>query len=243
VTEPVTTTVSAGPGVSADSPPGSLRQLVETARRELVLERRAGEVWGIVIPFGALALILLPLALGPDVPLLARVGPAVFWVVALLFGMLIALRQSSADPAELRDLQRLLEVDPAARLVGKALAGAVWLLGLLLVLGAATVVLYAPAIPVRWWMVPVVLMLVALGVALAATLAGEVAAGLRSRSTLAPLLAAPLGIPVLVAAAETTDRLQVGGSILTPTLLLVLVDLILAIVIVLAAGPLEDATS
>ncbi len=169
-------------------------------------------------------------------------GPAVYWVVALLFGMMIALRQSSADSAELRDLQRLLAVDPAARLVGKALAGAVWLLGLLLVLGAATVVLYAPAVPVRWWMMPIVLMLVALGVAMAATLAGEVAAGLRSRSTLAPLLAAPLGVPVLVAAAETTDRLQVGGSILTPTLLLVLVDLILAIVIVLAAGPLEDAT-
>ena len=226
-----------------DPPAGSLRQLIETTRRELVLERRAGEVAGIVIPFGALALILLPLALGPDIPLLARVGPAVFWVVALLFGMLIALRQSSADPAELRDLQRLLGVDPAARLVGKALAGAVWLLGLLVVLGTATVVFYAPAVPARWWMLPVVLMLAALGVALAATLAGEMASGLRARSTLAPLLAAPLAVPVLVAAAEATERLQVGGSILTPTLLLVLVDLILAIVIVLAAGPLEDATS
>jgi heme exporter protein B len=243
VTEPVTESVSVDLGVLPGDTPGPLQQLMATTRRELVLEGRAGEVAGIVIPFGALALILLPLALGPDIPLLARVGPAVFWVVALLFGMLIALRQSSADPTELRDLQRLLGVDPAARLAGKALAGAVWLLGLLVVLGSATVVLYAPAVPGRWWMLPVVLALAALGVALAATLAGEMASGLRARSTLAPLLAAPLAVPVLVAAAEVTERLQAGGSTLTPTLLLVMVVLILAIVIVLAAGPLEDATS
>ncbi len=243
MTEPMTGTAPIRSDVVAGQPPGPLRQLIETARRELVLEGRAGEVVSIVIPFGALALILFPLALGPDIPLLARVGPAVFWVVALLFGMLIALRQSSVDPAELRDLQRLLGVDPAARLAGKALAGAVWLLGLMVVLGAATVVLYAPAVPARWWMLPIVLVLAALGVATGATLAGEIASGLRARSTLAPLLAAPLVVPVLVAAAEATDRLQAGGSILTPTLLLVLVDLILAIVIVLAAGPLEDATS
>jgi heme exporter protein B len=243
VTEPKTQSVSIDLGLLPGDPPGPLHQLMATTRREMVLEGRSGEVAGIVIPFGALALILLPLALGPDIPLLARVGPAIFWVVALLFGMLIALRQSSADPAELRDMQRLLGVDPAARLAGKALAGAVWLLGLLVVLGTATVVLYSPPVPARWWMLPVVLVLAALGVALAATLAGEMASGLRARSTLAPLLAAPLAVPVLVAAAEATDRLQVGGSTLTPTLLLVLVVLILAIVIVLAAGPLEDATS
>ena len=53
------------------------RQVAEFCRRDLLTERRAGEVVSIVTPFGAVALMSFPLAFGIDSALLSRVGPAV----------------------------------------------------------------------------------------------------------------------------------------------------------------------
>ena len=83
-------------------------QVFEFARRDLVAERRAGEVVAIVIPFGAVALMTFPLALGIDSAVISRVGPAMFWVVSLLFAMQIALRHSAADRPEHRAMLSLL---------------------------------------------------------------------------------------------------------------------------------------
>ena len=38
-----------------------------------------------VIPFGMVALLVVPMAIGIDTPLLDRIGPGLFWVVLLLF--------------------------------------------------------------------------------------------------------------------------------------------------------------
>ncbi|MGH8911301.1 MAG: heme exporter protein CcmB, partial [Acidimicrobiia bacterium] len=95
-------------------------QVGEFARRDIVAERRVGEVLAIVIPFGGVALMTLPLALGIDSAIIARVGPAMFWVVTLLFAMQIALRHSASDRPEHRAMLALLGVDPFARLIGRS---------------------------------------------------------------------------------------------------------------------------
>ncbi len=212
------------------------------AKRELVVERRAGEVLAITLPFGALALLLVPLAVGADLPLLARIGPALFWVVAMLFGMQVALRQSASDSPALREVQRLLSVDPAARFAGRAGASALMLTGFLGVLGLLTVVLYAPAPLPGWGWLAGVAALMATGLGMVATLAGEITTGLRTRATLAPLLVAPLAIPLLVGAVGVTESLAGGRSILAPFLLLILANLALAVAGVVVAGPLEEAS-
>ena len=49
-------------------------QALAVARRDLFRERRAGEVVWITIPFGAIALLLVPMAVGTDIPLLRKIG-------------------------------------------------------------------------------------------------------------------------------------------------------------------------
>lgn len=47
-----------------------LTQCLALARKDLRLERRAGEALLVTAPFGATALLLAPLAVGTDTPLL-----------------------------------------------------------------------------------------------------------------------------------------------------------------------------
>ncbi|OZM76432.1 ABC transporter permease [Pseudonocardia sp. MH-G8] len=124
--------------------PAPLTQCLERARKDLRLERRAGEALLVTAPFGAVALLLAPLAVGVDTPLLRELGPALYWLVVLLFGVLVTLRASAVDgPAQLA-LLRLAGVGPRVRLAGRALANGVLLLGFRLLLAPVAVLLYDP---------------------------------------------------------------------------------------------------
>jgi heme exporter protein B len=211
------------------------------AMRDLVVERRAPEALTIVLPFGLVALMAVPLAVGIDLPLIARVGPAIFWVTSLLYGMQVALRQSATDIGAQRDQLALLGLDPAARLVGRTMASGILLSIFMTGLAIAAIIFYSPA-PVHGWLTLVaVAALFISGLALLATLAGEVTAGLGSRSLLAPLLVAPLAIPLLIGASQGQRALVQGDGILPWILLLVAVDLALMITAVLVARALEEA--
>ena len=52
---------------------GFWRQAMAVARRDLERERHAGEVAWVTIPFGAIALLLVPLAVGINQDVLAEV--------------------------------------------------------------------------------------------------------------------------------------------------------------------------
>nr|MDQ2788504.1 heme exporter protein CcmB [Actinomycetota bacterium] len=71
--------------------PTPLRQCVELAGKDLRAEARAGEALLVTVPFGAIGLLLVPLAVGTDTPLLREIGPGLYWVVVLLFGVLVTL--------------------------------------------------------------------------------------------------------------------------------------------------------
>jgi ABC-type transport system involved in cytochrome c biogenesis permease component len=55
-----------------------------------------------------------------------------------------------------------------------------------------------------------------------------------------PLLVAPLGVPVLVAASQALEGLRLGEGILLWLLLLVILNLALAVTAVVAARPLQE---
>jgi len=74
------------------------------------------------------------------------------------------------------------------------------------------------------------------------TLAAEVTAGLRTRTTLAPLIVAPLAVPLLLAGSQALESLASGGSILPWTVLVVATDLALAVIGAAIARPLEEAS-
>lgn len=217
-------------------------QTLEFARRDLVTERRAGEVGTIVLPFGAVALMAFPLALGIESDVISRVGPAVFWVVVFLFTMQIALRQSAADRPHHRATLALLGVDPFARLLGRSVAAAL-LIGLFMaVMFPLMVLFYAPQLPSGWGLAAIPAALAGLGLAQLGTLAAEVTAGLRARSSLAPMIVAPLAIPLLIGGSQPLESLSRGTGILPWVLLVAAADLALAVTSALIARPLEEAS-
>jgi heme exporter protein B len=210
---------------------------------ELLIERRSGETWSIITPFAAAALMTIPLAIGINLPLISSIGWPIFWSITLLFGMQVAWRHVSTERNAMRDVITLLGVDPAARFTGRVIASGVLLSGFMLVIGILTVFLYTPDELTRWPLLIVVGVLFAAGLAQLATLASDLTIGLGARSSLAPLLVAPLALPLLIGAAQATDSLLRSSGILPWLLMLVLADLLLAIVGVLTARPLQEAAT
>ena len=220
-----------------------LRQTWASALRDLRIEGRAGEVSSVVLPFAGVAVFVVPLATDTLDTRLADIAWPIYWLVALLFGMQVTLRQTATETQTQRRHLTLLGIDPAARFTGRALSAAVLMLGVLIVTAPLVILFYDPdPVPRLWIMLPV-LVLFSAGLAMLATLAGDVTVGLRARSALAPLIVAPLAVPLLVGASQTLESLSRGDGTLTPILLLVMTDLALSATVALAARPLEDATT
>jgi heme exporter protein B len=214
-------------------------QTLTVARRDLLREKRSGEVAWVTLPFGAVALLLVPIAIGTDAPTLRAVGVGMFWVVVMLFGVLVSVRRTGADSQPQKDMVSLTGIDPAASFVGSASASALLLIVFEVILGVLTIVLYDITI-VGWVWVPLILLLVAIGLALLGTLAGGIVATDRSAAALVPLIVAPMSVPLLIAATQSFEGLRLGHSILTWVLMLVVVVLVLAIAGVLSARPLQE---
>ena len=218
-------------------------QAVELARADLAVERRLGETLRVIVPFALVALALIPIALGLRLTLVSEIGNAVFWALGILFGMQVALRRSSTDDRERRDLHALLGVDPAARFVGRVLAGSLLTTAFLAVLFVAMLLLYGPDLPASAaTVVALSIVLVAVGLAELGTIAGEVAWGLRDRTAIASLIVAPLAIPLLIGGSQTLQAIAAGTGILPGVLLMLTTDLALAVAGVALARPLEEAT-
>ena len=215
-------------------------QLLEVARNDLRLEARAGEVMLVTLPFGAAALMLVALALSADLPLLRQVGGGLYWVVVLLFGMLVTLRQSAVDSPPQRELLRLCGVDPVVRVGGRTLANAILLLVVELSLAPVAVVLYNPDLA-GWLSLLAMMPLLAIGLAGLGTLAAGLSSGLAERLTLGPLLAVPLALPLLVGATQVSDAARYGRAIWPWLLLVVTVDLVVVLAAILTARALEEA--
>lgn len=215
------------------------RQALEVARKDLLVETRTAEVLLMTAPFGAAALIFIPLAIGTDAPLLSELGAGMYWIVVLLFGVLVILRKSAVDGPPQRDVVRLLGLDPAARFAGGTLATGVLLLAFEALLAPVVIALYNPDVH-GWAWLPIILPLVAAGLALLGTIAAAVTTSLGTRTSLTPLLIVPLALPLLLGATQALEALRLGRGILPWLVLLAAVDLALAVSGVLAARPLEE---
>lgn len=218
-------------------------QAIEVARVDLRVERRLGDTFKVIVPFAAMALLVFPLTLGIRLALVREIGTGIFWALSILFGMQIALRLSAGDTTSRRDLYALLGVDPAARFIGRCISGTLLTIGFLLVLWTAMALLYDPVLPDGNWLVMIpVGLLYAIGTTTLATLAGELTTGMRNRSALAPLLVAPLSIPLVIAASQAWDSIDRGAVILTWMLVLLASALGLVVAGVGIARTLEETT-
>ncbi len=217
-------------------------QIATLMRYELRDELRGGEVGFVVLPFGVVALLTIPMAIGIDTPLLQRIGPGIYWSIILLFGVLVTQRHSSLAPPATRDMLRLAGADPVARFAATTLATFLLLLAFEVGAGFATMALYDPALD-SWWWLAALLPLTAAGLSMIGTIAGNIASGLEARTSLVPLIVVPIAVPLLLGAAQATEGLRVGAGILRWLLLLAIVDTVLAVAGVLTARSLEESAA
>jgi heme exporter protein B len=214
------------------------QQALAIARRDLDRERRSGEVAWVTIPFGASALLLVPLAVGINQDVLGRIGTGMLFVVVMLFGVLTAVRRTNLETPAQRDAITLLGVDPVAEFAGKTIASSVLLLLFEVVMGVVALTLYGLDLS-NWGWMGVVMPLTAVGLAELGTISAAIAISIDAGPALVPLLVTPLAIPLLLGATQTVELGPDGGN-LSWLLLMTAVVLVLAIVGVVTARPLQE---
>jgi len=69
----------------------------ELVRRDVLIAWKEGGTLGVALGFYLVVVVLLPLALGPDLNVIARIAPAVLWVALLLSALLSLGRLFEAD--------------------------------------------------------------------------------------------------------------------------------------------------
>jgi heme exporter protein B len=186
---------------------------------KLALASGSGAFLGVV--FFLILAVVLPLGVGPDLNLLARLGPAFLWIGALLSTLLALDRlfQSDAEDGSL-DLLALGHLPLEAIVLAKSAAH--WLASVLPLVAAA------PLLGLFFNMDPV-----AIGAAAATLLAGTPAltligaigaaltVSLRRGGMLIAILVLPLALPVLIFGVSATNAVVVGGlPFRTPFLIL-----------------------
>ena len=186
------------------------RDAVLVAGKDLRVEVRSRVGINQVIPFAVLVLIVFAFALDSDRATLAAVGPGLFWVTVLFSGLLAIQRSfviESDDDA--RDALRLSGLDGGGIFLGKAAAVAAQLVLLEVVLALGVIVLYGVQLRGAA-MLLLTCVAATVGLAAAGTVYGVIAAGLRVRDTLLPLLVLPVLAPVLLAAARACEAALAG---------------------------------
>jgi heme exporter protein B len=186
------------------------RDAALVAGKDLRVEARSRVGINQVMPFALLVLIVFAFALDSDRETLTRVGPGLFWVT-VLFAALLAIQRSFVIEADddARDALRLSGLDGAGIFLGKAGAVAVQLVVLEAVLAVGVVVLYNVTLR-GGVMLAVTCLATTVGLAAAGTVYGMIAAGLRVRDTLLPLLVLPVLAPVMLAAARACEAALAG---------------------------------
>jgi heme exporter protein B len=187
-----------------------LRDAGIIAGKDLRLEWRSRVTTNQIAPFALLVLILFAFALDPDRGILSRATAGLYWVAVLFSGLLALQRAFAVEAADgNRDGLRLSGLDPAGIFLGKAGAVAVELLALEVVLGAGVVLMYGTTLR-TWTLLAVTCLVATTGVAAAGSLYGVLAAGLRVRETLLPLLLLPILAPVLLGATRSFEAALAG---------------------------------
>lgn len=180
--------------------------------------RRPGDALGALLFFVVVA-SLFPLAVGPDTPLLAAIGPGVLWVAALLALLMSSHRLFAADLDDGVLEQMLLCAAPLTAVVAARLA-AHWLVVCVPLLVVAPLVALQYGLADRALAVLVAALLLGTPtLVLQAALGAALTLGLRGASLLA-LVVLPLAVPVLVFGSAAVMAAQQGLAVAPPLQLL-----------------------
>jgi heme exporter protein B len=190
-----------------------MRQAVNAVlRRDLRIETRTPQVVPGMALFSISVFVVFHFALQQR-SVSGNLAAGVLWVTLLLAAVLGIARQFVADREEGGFEGFLLApVDRTALLVAKATSLFLFLVALEIVAVPAFLIMLLGPAPVEFWRLLLALLLADLGIAFVGTLVGALAVQSRARDLLVPLLALPLLIPVVIAAAKATTPLLLASG-------------------------------
>lgn len=172
--------------------------LTALIRRDLLIAMRAGGGALIGMLFFLTVVTLMPFAIGPDLPLLKRIGPAILWLGAMLASLLTLDRLFTADQDDgSLDLLTMGATPLELTCLAKALAH--WIAsGLPLVVATPLFGLLLNLDPGQSFAVALTLLVGTPALTLTGMIGAALAVTLRRGGLLLAVLVLPLSIPVLI---------------------------------------------
>jgi len=188
--------------------------------RDIRLAVRAGGGFGLGLAFFLLVAVIVPLGVGPEPAVLARIAPGILWVGALL-SCLLSLDRIFALDFEDGSLDLLATAPLPLEAIAAVKALAHWLvtgLPLVAVSPVLAVLLNLPAGGYLWLVISLLLGTPALSVI--GAFGAALTVGLKRGGLLMSLLVLPLYVPTLIFGAEVVKRGAAGLAVGTPLALL-----------------------
>jgi len=200
-------------------------------RRDLKLSARVGGSGALGLIFFLMIVTLVPFGLGPDLNLLARIGPAILWIGAVLATLIGLDRLFQADEEDgSLDLMTASSLPLEAVVLAKVTAH--WLTtGLPLALAAPLFGLLVALDGVGMAAVSVTLLVGTPALTFIGAVGAALTASIRRGGLILAILVLPLMIPTLIFGVSAADAAR-GGDIpfTTPLLILAAITLITAVI-------------
>ncbi|MEM9630138.1 MAG: heme exporter protein CcmB [Pseudomonadota bacterium] len=208
-------------------------------QRDLRLSVRVGGSALVGVLFFLAVVTVIPFGVGPDLNLLARIGPAILWIGALLATLLGLDRLFQADRDD-GTLDLMLMAGRPLELVVLIKCLAHWIAtGLPLVVAAPLLAIFLNLDPIAMGAVTLTLLVGTPALTLIGAIGASLTVSLRRGGLLLAVLVVPLAIPVLIFGVSSADAaIHDPVPFMTPFLILCALSLIAAVI-----GPIASATA
>src|SRR5271163_2573910 len=180
--------------------------------RDMRIAVRVGGGALIGVLFFLIVVTLVPFAIGPDLALLRRIGPAILWLGALLASLLTLDRLFASDHDDgSLDLILMGRIPLEIVVVTKALAH--WVTtGLPLVIASPVLGLFLNLEPAALGAIALTLLVGTPALTFIGVIGAALAVALRRGGLLMPVMVLPMTIPVLIFGVAATNA-AVGGPV------------------------------
>ena len=195
-----------------DEPSAALDTEGSTLLDTLLEEHLEGGGSALIASFFVLACLMVPFAVGPETDWLARLGPGIIWVMALL-AQLTALPMLFANDHQDGSLEHMLASGRSATalVAGKLLA--VWLVSALPLIVITPIMALALSVDLpRTGLLVLTLLLGTPTLLVLGAIGAALTLGVRAGAALVALLCLPLYVPVLIFGAGAVDMVTAGLS-------------------------------
>ncbi|MFL5214584.1 MAG: heme exporter protein CcmB [Microvirga sp.] len=211
------------------------RAFLALIARDLRLAARVGGSGALGLVFFLMIVTIVPFALGPDLNLLARIGPAVLWLSAVLATLIGLDRLFQADEED-GSLDLLRQSPLPLELVVLAKAVAHWLTtGLPLALASPLFGLLVALTPPGMAAMVATLLVGTPALTFIGAIGAALTSGIRRGGLILAILVVPLMVPTLIFGVSAANA-ALGGTVPFATPFLILAALSLAAAVIGTAG-------